>query len=70
MCTNQKQILTLNKCSSCHPSPTSAERVRDEGGHSLVVLDDMRPLAKVGRQDLRDGGRAKFKESGLAANLA
>lgn len=25
-----------------------AERIRDEGGHSLVVLDDMRPLAKVG----------------------
>ncbi|MEW5319158.1 MAG: hypothetical protein WDW38_010327 [Sanguina aurantia] len=23
------------------------ERIRDEGGHSLVVLDDMRPLAKV-----------------------
>lgn len=31
-------------CTAC----SLGERVRDDGGHALVVLDDLRPLLQVG----------------------
>ncbi len=47
-------------CTAC----SLGERVRDDGGHALVVLDDLRPLLQVGPGAFNHLGLALYVCSG------